>query len=359
MNTMSLPEYGLEPGLRFACVLDGRGGAVVRNWVEVRGWQPGDGVLWIHLERDDPEAQTWIRSESRLDPVVAEALLADDTRPRVEVVGEGLLIILRGISRIAEHSESELGGNIDYVPLHLWIDGQRVITLRDGDHSLMALRDLRMALAAGAGVVRPGELLARIAERLVADLEPVLEKMDDEVDSLEDAVLEKADAGTVRIMDPTANQEVRHRLSDLRRQAIHLRRYLTPQRDALNRLQREECDWLTQRDRVLVREDIDKLHRFIEYLDAIRDRAIILHEDLSALVSERIAFSSMRISKASNRLTALAAVVLPPSLIAGLWGMNVGGVPLNQEPLGFLYMGGVCAASMVLVLVLMRLLKWL
>jgi zinc transporter len=356
---MSLPEYGLEAGLRFACVLNGRGGAVARNWTEVRGWQPGDGVLWIHLERDAPEAQDWIRSESGVDPVVGEALLAEETRPRVEAIGDGLLVILRGISRIAEDSESELGGNIDYVPLHLWIDGQRVITLRDGEHYLMTLRDLRTALAAGSGVTRPGELLARIAERLVADLEPVLERMDDEVDSLEDAVLEKAEAGATRVMDPAANQEVRHRLSDLRRQAVHLRRYLTPQRDALNRLQREESDWISQRDRVLLREDIDKLLRFIEYLDAIRDRAIILHEDLSALVSERIAFSSMRISRASNRLTALAAVVLPPSLIAGIWGMNVGGVPYNQDPLGFVYLGGVCAASSVVVLVMMRLLKWI
>lgn len=359
MNVLKQPEYGLEPGLRFACVLDGHGGAVPRNWAEVRGWQPEDGVLWIHLERDEREAQGWVQAESGLDPVVVEALLAEDTRPRVEVIGNGLLIILRGISRIPEDVESELGDNIDYVPLHLWIDGQRVITLRDTDHSLMALRDLRKAMATGNGVTRPGELLARIAERLVADLEPLLEKMDCEVDALEDAVLEKADADTVRLVDPAANQEVRHRLSDLRRRAVHLRRYLTPQRDALNRLQREECDWFTQRDRILIREDIDKLHRFIEYLDAIRDRAIILHEDLSALVSERIAFSSMRISKASNRLTALAAVVLPPTLIAGIWGMNVGGVPYNQDPMGFAYLGGACFLSSLVVLLMMRLLKWI
>jgi len=52
-------------------------------------------------------------------------------------------------------------------------------------------------------------------------------------------------------------------------------------------------------------------------------------------------------------------VVLPPSLIAGIWGMNVGGVPYNQDPLGFVYLGGVCAASSVVVLVMMRLLKWI
>ena len=79
-----------------------------------------------------------------------------------------------------------------------------------------------------------------------------------------------------------------------------------------------------------LREVTDKLLRFIEYLDSIRDRSTILHEDLSALAAERIA-------RTSNRLTGLAALLLPPSVIAGLFGMNVGGIPANSDPWGFAY----------------------
>jgi zinc transporter len=316
MAVASIPECGLEPGLRFACVLDGRGGATHRSWEEVTRWQSGDGLLWIHLERDDPMTQRWIREASGIDPVIGEALLLEDSRPRVEAVDDGLLIVLRGISQVAAGQTSDLGGSVDLVPVHLWIDGERVISLRDKDHHLGALRDIRNANALGKGPARPGELLVQIADKVVKDLEPVLDRMDDEVDSLEELVLSKPDSS------------IRSRLSDLRRRAIHLRRYLSPQRDALTRLQHEEPSWLTPRDKVLLREVTEKVQRFMEYLDAIRDRSTILHEDLSALVAERIAHTS-------NRLTALAALLLPPSLLAGLLGMNVGGIPGANDPFAF------------------------
>ena len=340
MAVFSVPECGLEPGLRFACVLNGRGGAVHKSWQEVQEWQPEDGVLWIHLERDDPATERWIMEASGIDPVIGEALLMEDSRPRVEGIDDGLLIVLRGISQISAGHESHLGGSVDLVPVHLWIDGHRVISLRDKDHQLGALRDIRNANAAGKGPSRPGDLLVGIADKLVKDLEPMLDAMDEEVDCLEDEVL------------TTAASESRLKISDLRRRAIHLRRYLAPQRDALNRLQREDCSWLTERDKVRLREIIDKVMRYIEYLDSIRDRAIILHEDLSSILNERIA-------RTSNRLTGLAALLLPPSLVAGLLGMNVGGLPGTQDPWGF-YIALIFMAGLSLGVVwILRRLHWM
>ena len=340
MAVFSVPECGLEPGLRFACVLNGRGGAVHKSWQEVQSWRPEDGVLWIHLERDDPATERWIMEGSGIDPLIGEALLMEDSRPRVEGVDDGLLIVLRGISQIAAGHASHLGGSVDYVPVHLWIDGHRVISLRDKNHQLGALRDIRNANACGKGPSRPGDLLVGIADKLVKDLEPVLDVMDEEVDRLEDEVL------------TSAASESRHKISALRRRAIHLRRYLAPQRDALNRLEREDCSWLTDRDKVRLREVIDKVLRYIEYLDSIRDRAIILHEDLSSILNERIV-------RTSNRLTALAALLLPPSLVAGLLGMNVGGVPGIQNPNGFYITLVVMAVLSFAVVWILRRLRWL
>src|SRR5690349_12206394 len=55
--------YGTEPGLRFACLLDGSGHGNDLDWRGVARWHHGDGVLWIHLERDDPAAAAWINDE--------------------------------------------------------------------------------------------------------------------------------------------------------------------------------------------------------------------------------------------------------------------------------------------------------
>jgi zinc transporter len=321
--------YGREPGLRFACLLDGSGHGADLDWRGVARWHPGDGVLWIHLERDDPAAAAWINDSAGLDPVIAEALLADESRPRVESVGDGMLIVLRGICVVVPGHEAEIATDRNLVPLHIWAERDRIITLRDKRLFLTALRDIRQAIDRGKGPRRSGELLVQIADKVVRDLEPLLDDMDEEVDRLED-----------QLFDSDVSQ-VRQHLSRLRRRAVQLRRYLAPQREALNRLEHEDPDWMTDRDKVRIREATDKVLRFIEYLDAIRDRATILHDDLSALIAERIA-------RNSHRLGVLAALLLPPSLIAGLLGMNVGGVPGSAVPWAF---GEVCALVAVLSLV--------
>ncbi|HYN37809.1 MAG TPA: CorA family divalent cation transporter, partial [Rhodospirillales bacterium] len=75
---------GVEPGLRFACVLNGRGGCSDLDWQGVDAWRPEQGYLWIHLERDAPEAIRWITEASGLEPLVAQALLDDESRPTIE-----------------------------------------------------------------------------------------------------------------------------------------------------------------------------------------------------------------------------------------------------------------------------------
>lgn len=311
-----LPEPGQEPGLRFASVLDGAGGCRPVSWAEVTGWDPAHGPLWIHLERDHPAAQAWLKQTSALDSLVVEALLDDETRPRVERVGDGLLLVLRGISRLPPNEESDFAAGMDFVQVHIWADARRVISLRDSDRSLPALRDIRAAQVAGRGPTHVGQLLVRITDMVVKDLDPLLDELEDEVDALEDSIAEDEPA------------LIRRRLALLRRRAINLRRYLAPERDALRRLQGEDPSWLGTRDRIILREVQDKVLRHLEQLDAIRDRSTILHEDLSSMVAERIA-------RNSNRLAALAALLLPPSLIAAFFGMNLDGIPFEDHPLGF------------------------
>jgi len=326
--------YGVQPGLRFACVLDGRGGCRDLDWPAVEAWTPADGALWVHLERDEPHAQAWVRERSRLDPANAEALLCHDSRPRVEEAEEALLIFLRGVNR------ADPTAPLDLVPVHLWCDAARIVSLRDRDHFLLALRDIREALVAGRGPRHVGELFVQIAEKVTQNLEPVLVELEDSADELD-----------TRLLDHDTPQ-CRKLLSELRRQAIQLRRYLAPQREALFRLQVEEAPWLGKREKIRLREVTDKVLRYLESLDALRDRATILQEDLATQVAEAHA-------KASNRLTTIAAVLLPPSLVAGLLGANVEGIPWRDNPWAF---GVLCVLVLILFPIevwVLRRLKWL
>ena len=100
-------------------------------------------------------------------------------------------------------------------------------------------------------------VFALVSEKLVRDLEPVLDTMDEEVDELDDLIFHGEAS------------EMRERLKQLRRRSAQLRRYLAPQCDTLNRIEHDDAPWLKERDKQRFREVIDKLMRFIEYLDAI------------------------------------------------------------------------------------------
>lgn len=334
MNAQDI-KAGLVPGLRFAALLNREGGCVDLDWDGVARWRPEDGFLWIHLERDDPTAARWLRESSGIDPLVALALLAEESRPRVEDVDDCLMVVLRGVN-VADHN-----GEAELVPIHVWADANRVISLRDKEHQLSALRSIRLALLAGKGPRTPGGLLAQIAERIVEHMELVIDGMEDIVGDLEDACIER-----------NADNSLRTQLARVRRRAIHLRRYLGPQRDALYRMQHDDSSWLSRDARLRLREVTDKVVRHIEDLDALRDRTTVLHEDLSAQISEQIA-------NTSNRLTAVAALLLPPSLVAGMLGANVGGIPGHDDPGAFWEMCAITVGLMPLLWLLLKRLKWL
>jgi len=329
---LDLPA-GVEPGLRFAVVLDGRGGCHDLNWQGVNGWRPEDGFLWVHLERDTDEAGAWIHQSSGIDQLVGDALLAEDARPRIEPLEEALLIVLRGINR-AEVEEAEL------VPVHIWMDSSHAVTLRDRDHALVALRDIRLALHAGRGPKSGGALLTQIADKVIRDVEPVIDEMDDTLERLEDRLNDK---------DSPA---MRGELAEIRRNAVHLRRYLGPQREAMVQLLAEPTSLLDRPSRLRLRAVSDRVVRACEDLDAVHARATILYQDLTAQIQETIA-------RTSYRFTVVAAILLPPSLVAGILGVNIGGIPGSDNPTAFYELIGILAVLLVIQIIVLKLLKWL
>jgi zinc transporter len=94
------------------------------------------------------------------------------------------------------------------------------------------------------------------------------------------------------------------------------------------RLQIERVDWLTDLDKIQLREITDKVTRYVEDLDSIKDRASVAHEELASRLSEIL----------NNRMYILSVVgglFLPLGFLTGLLGINVGGIPWADNPLGF------------------------
>lgn len=295
-------------GFVFAFALDGTGGGRRLDFGDVTKWDSKDGTLWIHLDYEGEDARAWLRHTSGIDPVIVESLTTEETRPRSLVHKGGMLLILRGVN-LNPGADPE-----DMISIRLWIDAERIVTLRH--RRVMAIDDIHQALKESDGPTGPGSFLEELADRLVIRMGAVVSDIDDCVDELEDEVLS------------AQSYELRHKIADIRRKAISMRRYLAPQRDVMVRLYNEKVEWLNELERMRLREISDRTTRYVEDLDSVRDRATVTQEELNNRLAEQM-------NKTMYVLSIVAGIFLPLGLLTGLLGINVGGIPGTESKWAF------------------------
>lgn len=322
----------VAPSFLHSYLLDksGRGRELTPS--EVLAWTPEEGLLWVHMDIGDIESANWLDSLSDLPALAYENLLAVETRPRSFVTGDGMLVVLRGVNT-NPGADPE-----DMVAVRVWIDSNRIITSQR--RRLLSIEDVATSLDTGEGPQSPGEFLTALVERLADRIGGFVGTIEDRLDAAEDEIGKLKEA------------DFRKRLGALRRQIAEVRRFLAPQRDALDRLTRQAVAWLDDTDAHYVRQEADRITRFIEDLDLGRERAVVLQEELlSQLAHEQNARMYV--------LSIVAAVFLPLTFVTGLLGMNVGGLPGLESPRGFAWSVVVMVAAAGALLLYFRSRKWL
>lgn len=333
---MTVPVGGGAPeevdGLIHAWLLDGQGGGRRLTWSEVTHWKPAAGEwLWMHLNYSEPRVQQWMRDHSGLSELTVESLLQVETRPRCVPADEGMMIFLRGVN-LNPGAEPD-----DMVSVRLWVSENRIFSLRV--RRMMSIDDVRESISRGSGPETTGDFLVMLIHRLHDRASTVVEALYDRVDELEDALLTEVD------------HLQRAQLAEIRRQGIALRRFLAPQREALSRLSADRSSFLSDDHRLHLREDSDRLTRLVEDLDATRERAGVIHESLVGRLAEHT-------NQRMYILSIIAAIFLPLSFVTGLLGINVGGIPGGDSPLGFPAVVGLMALIAVGLLAFFRWRRW-
>lgn len=293
---------------------------------------PSTGFLWLHLNRQSPHTDEWIRASSEIDGHICDALLAEDTRPRCTPYGDGFLLNLRGVN-LNPGANPE-----DMVSVRLWVEPNFVVSNRRA--RLMAVQDIRDAIAEANVPQKPGDLVAQLCGNLIDRIEPIITDLGDRVDELEETVL------TAR------TEEIRTELSKLRHRAVLLRRFIVPQCDAIGQLNRLTGDWFGLHNKNILTEVSNRITRFAEELDAIRDRCALIQDDLEM----RLAY---QMNRTIYHLSVIAGIFLPLSFITGLLGANVGGIPGEKNEWGFII---VCVGLLVVAVFevwLFRRRKWI
>ncbi|MDX1482769.1 MAG: zinc transporter ZntB [Woeseiaceae bacterium] len=320
------------PKFLHCLLLDGEGGAKDVAAEDVDAWKPDDGVLWVHLDVNEPAASDWLERQDNIPEFVIEALLAGESRPWTTVADDSLLANLRGVNT-NPGSDPE-----DMVSVRVWIDAHRIISSRR--RRLLSVVDIVELLRQGQGPRNASECFAQLVERLSERIGEFVDNLELKVDGFENSI------------DSANLSALRRQLSETRREIAAVRRFLSPQRDALDRMNRRRPAILSDDDAVDLLQEADRITRFLEDLDLARERIVVLQEELIAQIAQQ-QNSRMYV------LSIVAAIFLPLTFVTGMLGMNVGGLPGLESPLGFYYSVIIMVAAAFALLLYFRWKKWL
>lgn len=322
-----------DEALLFGRVLDGKGGGRPVTWAEARAWSPGDNgeIIWMHICRNRAGIQEWLEAAFGIPEPTAELLVSDQTRPRAFREGETLVATLRGIN-FNPNAEPE-----DMVSMQLWSDGRRVITLRRDP--LQTPRDTLAQIDMGRGPTDAGSLITSLTEQMIARMSRSIIDMNDHIDELEEADL---DGDTEPLLE---------KIATIRRNCLALKRHMSPQHEAFERISREAPAWFEDHDRREIAETIERLSRYLDDIDISKESAVVLQDDIRARAVARS-------ERTSYLLTIVAAVFLPLGFLTGLLGINVGGMPGASNPDAFWEVVALCGGILVMQFLLFWRWKW-
>ncbi len=328
------PPDALPDGpLLFGSVLDGTGGCTAIGWDEARNWTASHAgeTLWLHLDRVSPGLDDWLTETLDLNEATADVLLSNETRPRAFKEGESLITVLRGIN-FNPGAEPE-----DMIAMQMWCDGNRLFTLRR--RRLQTPRDVYAELQSGNGAETAGDLFTALVEQMVVKMNRAIVEMNERIDEME----EDKDSEVDKLLSEIA---------DIRRNCLALKRYMSPQHEALLIIQRAPPSWLSEDNLTDIRETGERLRRYLDDLDVSKESALVLQDDLNNRAAAKM-------NQTMYMLSIVAAVFLPLGFVTGLLGINVGGMPGVESGNAFWITVGMLAILMGIQFLIFRKLKWL
>lgn len=314
---MLIPEAGYgsdEVGLVCGYVFDPGGVGEVASAQQVADFLAGSPeaapgrFAWIHLNVSNAAARPWLERHVALPQAFFDALQETTGSTRVELADGALVAILNDVLFDFDYDAGHVSALTLCVMPRCMVSA-RVKPLRSSDR-------LREAVRAGETFRSPVELLAHFLHLQAEVLVRIVRESTLRADKVEDNLLQ------------SRLQSSRPDLGRLRRLLVRLQRVLAPEPASLFRLLNRPPGWLKEADLQDLRGAAEEFATAVADCSALVERVKLLQEELGAVIDEQ-----------NNRslfvLTVVTVLALPFNVIAGLFGMNVGGIPFAEHPAGF------------------------
>ncbi len=263
---------------------------------------------WLHFNLSHSAAERWLRRHANLSDAFFEALQGGLHSTRIERDDQALIAVINDVQFDFSFDASDIAT--------LWISVDRRLVVTARQSPLRSVDQLRVAIQRGEPMRSTVELLERLLRAQADVLVDVVRGVTRRVDQIEDSLL----AGRL--------DQKRSRLGALRRLLVRLQRLLAPEPAALFRLLQHPPQWMAERDVDELRQSTEEFSVALRDMTALQERIRLVQEELAAAVNEGT-------SRSLFVLTVVTVLALPINILAGLFGMNVGGVPLADNPHGF------------------------
>jgi zinc transporter len=269
----------------------------------------GDGeFLWLHFNLAHVASERWMRAHLDLPEGFFEALREGSHSTRIEHQHGALLAVVNDVIFDFEQTPSDIAT--------LWVYTHRRIMVTARLKQLRSVDRLRAAVREGEIFHTPAELLMHLMRDQADLLIQIVRRSSIEVDRIEDQFLSRQVV------------ENRRDLGAMRRVLVRLQRLLAPEPGSVFRLLVRPPAWLSDEDVQHLRDSTEEFSLVLGDLSGLAERIKLLQEEIGARLDEQA-------NRTLFTLTLVTVLALPINIIAGLFGMNVGGIPLAENRHGF------------------------
>ncbi|WP_457282132.1 transporter [Polaromonas sp. P5_D5] len=283
-------------------------------WLQDESPKGKSDFVWLHFNLSDAAAEASIRKHLHAVPEFFEALHAGSRSTRIEDAHDTLIAVVNDVAYEFAFDPAEMSS--------LWLNVAPHMALSARSHPLRSIDRMRDAIKNGKPLASSVSFLNQLLREQGDVLVRIVRDATVQVDVVEDKFL------IGRLHNRRAD------LGKLRRVLVRLQRLLAPEPGALFRLLRLPPPWVSEHDLEELRQATEEFSLTIRDMSELKERIKLLQEEIAAQVSEET-------NRSVFILTMVTVLALPINIVAGLLGMNVGGIPLAEHPHGFMVIVGI------------------
>lgn len=272
-----------------------------------------DGTLWVDIDSSSRQQLALLEKVFNFHPLSIEDVLNPVSRPKVEAYDHYLFVTMRVVSFMEATTDPY---DLETTNLYVFLGPSFVVTVHAGTSPVVdyvAEMAQRTPDIVGRGAAR---LAHQIMDTAIDAFFPILDRIDEFLDSLEERVFASFDEAALRD------------IFAVKRMVLSLRRYLSPQREIFNVLSNRPSPLLPADVQPYFRDVYDHMLRINDSLDTYRDL-------LSSTMESYLSQVSNRLNQVTKSLSLVATLSVPFVVVSGMWGMNFTRVPLSNHPYGF------------------------